>query len=313
MKHKIFLLVIVLILLAPANARAAVLYFKPNQSSQNLGDTFIQEIRLNTEGEFINTAEIYIEYPQDILELADFSNGNSVLSLWIENPEVKNGFIHFIAGVPAGYQGSDGFVAKMIFFTKTSSIQSDTANADALLGTIRFSESSKILLNDGVGTLANVEFESANVVIIPKLLSKVEDEWHDEIMLDSTSPEPFIVSVSKHKDIFGGKYFISFSTVDKQTGIDHYEVFEYFDGKVSETKNAASPYLLDNQELNGIIRVRAVDKRGNEAISEIRLNNELESKTQNRISKTAIPVFIFSVLLVCASAIAIYAKKSRKK
>ncbi|MBI3420533.1 MAG: hypothetical protein HY006_00535 [Candidatus Sungbacteria bacterium] len=34
--------------------------------------------------------------------------------------------------------------------------------------------------------------------------------------------------------------------------------------------DAKSPYLLENQKLNGTIKVRAVDKAGNEAVVEVR-------------------------------------------
>ena len=59
-------------------------------------------------------------------------------------------------------------------------------------------------------------------------------------------------------------YFLVFSGIDKQTGIDYYEVKE---GQ-GNWKRAEFPYVLEDQTLQGIIEVRAVDKAGNERIAE---------------------------------------------
>ena len=57
-------------------------------------------------------------------------------------------------------------------------------------------------------------------------------------------------------------HFLIFSTTDKQTGIDCYEIKE---GE-KDWKKEKSPYLLEDQTLRSIIKVRAVDKAGNERI-----------------------------------------------
>ena len=60
--------------------------------------------------------------------------------------------------------------------------------------------------------------------------------------------------------MFGGRYYIVFSTTDKESGLDHYEIFEN-----GVWKRITSPYLLKNQSLLGVgaIQVRAIDKAGN--------------------------------------------------
>jgi len=79
---------------------------------------------------------------------------------------------------------------------------------------------------------------------------------------DTIPPEPFSIEIYKEPLIFDGKYFLIFSAVDKQTGIDFYEAKE---GDNSWQKQK-SPYLLEDQQLNSIINVKAVDKAGNERI-----------------------------------------------
>ena len=73
-----------------------------------------------------------------------------------------------------------------------------------------------------------------------------------------------MVEIHQNPSIFEGKYFITFSTTDKQTGINYYKVKE---GK-RDWQRAASPDLLNNQNLSDIIKVRAMDKAGNERTAE---------------------------------------------
>lgn len=224
-----------------------------------MGDTFIQEIRLNTEGEYVNVAEVKVVFPSDAVEVVDFSKGNSVLTLWAEEPSRKDGVVSFVGGTPAGYQGWDGILGKIIFRAKGS----------AGLADIRFDDSSRALLNDGLGTQATLKVKNAKFTILREIGKESEDQWKSDIAQDNISPEPFDVEIRKEAGLYNGKYFITFSTVDKQTGVDHYEVIESRDGKVFENKDAKSPYLLENQKLDGTIRVRAVDKAGNEAVVKI--------------------------------------------
>lgn len=73
---------------------------------------------------------------------------------------------------------------------------------------------------------------------------------------------------------YQGRLFAVFSTVDKQTGVDHYEVAEVptADLGLSEGEwkwtRAVSPYLIKDQNLDGVIKVWAIDKAGNERIEE---------------------------------------------
>jgi len=95
-------------------------------------------------------------------------------------------------------------------------------------------------------------------------------------MIDTTPPEALEPQIGQEPKVFEGKYFIAFSTIDKQTGIDYYEILEadkrgYQRGTIrkAEWKKGSSPYLLEDQSLRSVIKVKAVDKAGNERIEEI--------------------------------------------
>ena len=115
-----------------------------------------------------------------------------------------------------------------------------------------------------------------------KLLN--EEKWSPKVttitMIDTTNPEEFI---SQIVDIEGKKY-LAFSTADATSGIDHYEVLEIGlnwlgdikSGQETEWKIVESPYLLEDQNLRSIIKIKAVDKADNERLSEIVLYSGLK-------------------------------------
>jgi len=264
----ILIIAILSFLYAPV-AHAAILYFEPAEAVYNFEESFVQEMRIDTEGQNINIADIKVSYPKDVLTAEDFSNANSILTLWPLVPVYENGILSFTGGVPVGYKGSDGLLGKIIFRVKPPA--KDGGYDPSVRKEIKFLPESKILLNDGAGTEAGVISQDAGFIVVEKFAEEIEDNWQREISLDDIAPEPFDVLISQDDSVYGGKYFITFSTVDNQTGIDHYEVFEYRGNKSWVNKNAQTPYLLENQKLDGIIEVRALDKAGNETIGEVRL------------------------------------------
>jgi hypothetical protein len=82
---------------------------------------------------------------------------------------------------------------------------------------------------------------------------------------DKSPPEPFEMGVGRDPGIFDNKYFISFFATDRESGIDYYEVKE---GDQTFVR-AESPYLLKDQSLRSTIKVKAVDKAGNERLTEL--------------------------------------------
>ena len=260
----------------PLGVRAAVLYLEPSSGEYQPGDTFIEEIRINTEQECINTIKADLSFSQDLLEAVDFGIGNSILTLWIENPKINQnaGLISFIGGVPGGYcgrvpgdPGASNLFGKIIFKV----LETDGKQQ----AEIEFLASSQVLLNDGKGTPAELTTQGAIFTILPQKPEELlKDEWQEEIEKDKIPPEPFVIEVRQDPEIFEGKYYLVFSTTDKQTGLDHYEVAEVRVTGVRplqklEWKVVESPYLLEDQSLQSIIKVRAVDKAGNERIVEV--------------------------------------------
>ncbi|MFH1451540.1 MAG: hypothetical protein ABIF89_02975 [bacterium] len=255
MQRPCLLLLIFTFFLLPLGAKGATLYLSPSSGEHRQGDTFITEVRLDTEGELINTCEVNLNFSSDSLGAVNVSDGGSVLSLWPKTPVFSNseGALSFTGGIPGGFKG-DGKLLSIIFEAVAPTFAE-----------VNFKDSSRLLLNDGFGTPAGFAAQKAVFTILAGKLEIPRDAWKEELEKDDVPPESFEMEISKNPIVFEGKYFIVFSTVDNQTGIDHYEIKE---GE-GEWKRGESPYLLEDQSLKNKISVKAIDKAGNERISEI--------------------------------------------
>jgi len=253
--------------LFPNSANATILYLEPSEGTYHVNDTFLVEVRIDVEDKCINVVDVNLSFSQDILKAIDFSKGDSILTIWPEAPIIDQnlGLISFAGGIPGGYCGrlpgdpeKTSLLGKIVFRVVPRGVLRDSAQ-------VVFKDDSQILLNDGLGTLAEFTTKGAVFTILPeRLVEPSKDEWQIELRKDNIPPEPFEIKIYQDPAIFDGKYFIVFSTTDKQTGIDYYEVKE---GE-RDWQRVESPYLLEDQTLKSIIKVRAVDKAGNERIAE---------------------------------------------
>lgn len=270
MKHKILfcLLFCVCFAILPLATWAAVLYLTPKTGQYQPGDTFLVEIRIDTEEECINAVEANLSYDKDVLEATDFSRGKSVLTLWVKSPTIdeNSGLISFTGGVPGGYcgrvpgdPGESNLLGKIIFRVPGMRVVEQEKD----LAEIKFLENCQVFLNDGLGTRAKLTTQGATFKILPKA-EPPKDEWKEELKKDDIPPELFQIEINQEPSVFQDKYFITFSTTDKQTGLDYYEIKE---GEL-DWRKAESPYLLEDQGLRSIIKVKAVDKAGNIRIAE---------------------------------------------
>ncbi len=126
--------------------------------------------------------------------------------------------------------------------------------------------------------------------------------------------------LTKDDVAFTGNYFIVFSTTDKQTGISHYEImeepaeeFKHFSwgGVDAPWVTANSPYVLQDQSLNSIIRVKAIDKAGNEYVATL-----IPDETMQSISRNQILIYVFigigaTVLLILAMGLWFFIRRRK--
>jgi hypothetical protein len=265
----------------PVQVFAAILSLDPPAGKFGPGDTFILTVRLDTApSECINAAAVELTYPTDWMKAVAVSNGESLFTLWPEEPSVDlaAGVIRFEGGIPGGYCGriqgdpeKTNILAKVIFSLPGNMIGGKTTTVPEQLS-VTFGGETRVLLNDGWGTAAPLTLRSGSYT--RELLSRgLPNEWLDVIHEDTVPPDLFTIALEHDKNTFQGKYFIVFSTVDKQSGVHHYEVAEddpvslgYTRGKLGEKAlfvTVPSPYVLRDQSLGSRIIVRAYDHAGN--------------------------------------------------
>ncbi len=217
-------------------------------------------ISLNTQDEVVNVVSGDVVYPKDLLAFEGFEDGGSLVSVWIDRFVEKDGRIHYAGMIPGGYQGSEGYVASLIFEAKKP------GEAQILIDNV------KAFRHDGLGT--EIPLPSSSVLIA---ISHDAPEPEGVIgVIDSTAPEPFSIFLSREGETFEGKWFIVFLAQDKGVGIDHYEVAERrevwgvntsTDGL--EWERVESPYVLKDQLRLSRIFVKAIDRAGNETVVEL--------------------------------------------
>jgi len=259
LRHTLLVFGILLLAGVPGAAHAASIYLDPATSTAKLGDTFITTVRIDPQGACVNAVSVTLNYPTDTLRAVDFSRGDSILSLWVSDPVIDTaaGTVTFEGGIPGGYCGH---------------IQGDTSPSNALgevvftvvgagasRAEISLSPQTSAYLSDGQGTKAPLTTSDASVTLAAEA-GTPQNPWLEEIAADNIPPDPFTVYLESDSHVFGGNYFVVFSTVDKQSGLDHYEILEH-----GTWRRVTSPYQLPDQSPQGLrgVEVRAIDKAGN--------------------------------------------------
>jgi hypothetical protein len=247
MKKSFTIKLIILLTLAfffNRNVLAATLELNTEKNTFQQAETFTLTVFLNTEGDSINTIEGNLKYDDNFIKAEAVNIGSSFISFWVEKPDLKtSGLIHFSGITPGGISTSNGEVFKVTFQTEK------IGDTTLLLNNIN------LFLNDGQGSTIPAKIKNANIMINQGInINKTVDL----ISNDKVPPEKFNIIRTQDSSLFDNKYFIVFSTVDKGSGIDRYQVCELF-----KCVSAESPFLLWNQTPFYRIVVHAYDSNGN--------------------------------------------------
>ncbi len=216
----------------------------PQSGEISVGDEMLVNFSLESEGEVQNALEGVITASNN-LEILNVVTGNSIVSIWLENPSKFTGDkINFSGVIPAGYNNESGQIFSIVLRAKETGVAKIT-----LSGASTF-------LNDGLGTEEKVIDKTLSFGIKKAISGK---EPYKISVKDVNAPEDFTVELLKDDNLFEGNWALVFTGRDLGSGLKEYEVLEGH--KVF--KQVTSPYLLENQRLNEKIYVRAIDNEGN--------------------------------------------------
>lgn len=319
------------LIVIPQSSHAASLYIDPAMSEIYRGDAIELSVRLDTDeaaGECINAVDAVISYSANITPV-DISLGNSIFSMWVQEPVInqEEKTISFAGGIPNGYCGRvqgdprlTNTIATMIFRSPGFSIGG--GDADEGIAKVSFTDFTTAYVNDGLGTKAELSTYGTQISLNKKAGPGIVDPWRQAVSEDTQPPEEFSIFLEKEDLAFSGKYYISFNTTDKQTGIDQYQVMEQplaeF-GTFSWGRADApwivtrSPYTLKDQSLNSIIRVKAVDKAGNEYVATLLPEESMRTISREQITTFVIFGIMAIIVLCCLAIIVAVVRRQLKK
>ena len=280
---KIFILILFTTFFLPMVSFAAEISLYSTKDKFALNESFLVQVFLDTKDATVNAVEGTVVFPSDVLELKETRDGNSAINFWVEKPHsvVKNE-VNFSGINTGGFSGQKRFLFSMVFEIKK--LESNVISFNNI----------QVLENNGLGTKISTTEMPFSFYITKEPLS-VSDS--DLALEDTETPESFVPSVASDSTMFDGKNFIVFSTVDKVTGIDHFEIKEspWIFGVGSKYIKAESPYVLKDQTLKSEIYIKAVDRGGNERIVKIGAQNNIILLMQYFIIGIIICVCIFSL------------------
>jgi hypothetical protein len=278
-----------------SKSHAALLYFDPLSADVYRGDTIALDLRIDTDAEeCINTIDAVIHYDESI-RAVDISTGESILNVWVESPVINEEAhtISFAGGIPGGYCGripGDPKLTNILITVLFRSPGLSIGTTKTPIARIELDASSQVLLHDGLGTVASLRTQNAELTLLDTPGTAQSDAWRDEIQSDTEPPSDFQITLTRDETAFSGDYFIVFNALDKQSGIDHYEIFEepfedfsLFKWGRADTpwQPTESPHVLKDQSLGSTIWVKAIDKAGNERVVKFVPDNALNKNSQN--------------------------------
>jgi len=328
---RLFVLLGFFFIFAPG-ALAATLYIDPGVKTLGRGDAMTVAVRVMPDkeaGECINVIDATITYTENI-QPVDISIGKSIFNVWVEPPTInkENRTITFAGGIPNGYCGRvegdprlTNIIAEFIF--RSPGLMIGASNDP--IARIDFGEDTQVLLNDGQGSQAPLRTLGGTFTLEKGAgAGGIVDDWREAVGEDNTPPESFSIELEKDDQgvYFSGKNFIVFSTTDKQTGISHYEVteepvleFKQFNWGATGVPwiKAESPYVLKDQTLNSVIRVRAIDKAGNEYVATF-----VPDESNKTLSRNDLYMFILAgaaalVILILVIILIVSLRRRKKK
>jgi hypothetical protein len=181
-QHRYLFLIIFFI--AVHHADAATLTMNPTSGTFVVGSVLEVPVFVDTEGEAINAIQIEAKFPADKLQLISPSTGQSIITLWTQQPSYDNqkGTLSVQGVIPNGITTGKGLVTTMSFRVK--------APGDAYL---KFYDNTRVLKHDGLGTDL---LRSTNGAVYHFILPPPAGP----IVASKTHPDPYVTY--RGKDVF---------------------------------------------------------------------------------------------------------------
>jgi len=166
--------VLLFVAISVPQAYGAQLYFYPQNIESFEGETFVVEIRLNTEDKTVNALDISGSIDNGIIEA--ISTDSSLVQIFINSSYTETTF-RIAGGTPGGFSGNDVLARLNVHATELGRIN------------IAFDESANILAGTGeslaspikfLTAAANIKVPSENQIVITSRSHSNQNEWYNK-------------------------------------------------------------------------------------------------------------------------------------
>lgn len=284
--------IIASILFFPSLGQAASLSFVPSTGSYEVGSTFTVGIQTGSMSPALNAVSGVVAFPSDLLEVTSISKGQSIISLWVQEPSFSNsaGTINFEGIVlNPGYTGTNGRVLTVTFKVKVKGV-----------ATLSFAAGS-VLANDGEGSeiLSNRGTAKYQLVVVPEVVSvdiTPQETVTDNAGVSVAGELPAIESFSHAMDSWSNSHTGSFDFVLPADVISmRLLVNDKPDSVpvVSYTPPIASREIKDLEEGVSYLHVQYKTVQGWGPILHYKLKIDTQSPESFAITELAPSIFLF--------------------
>ena len=145
----------------------------PMENEYRIGELFAMPVELSGLEVPINTVQVDLKYPSELLEIVEVLTTDSFADIFLQK-EVRNdlGIARISGGLPSpGYSEESGLFARVLFVAKFSG-----------LGEVQILPTSMVLANDGKATNVLAEFKSTTFRITEERISRVEEEFQNSFL-----------------------------------------------------------------------------------------------------------------------------------
>lgn len=265
------------------------------QNKSNIATRIEVDIFIDTENKNINSFELTLVYPKELLVFDGYSDKNSVVPIWIFEPKkIKDGEIYFSGLIPGGIDrlydpinlnDNNIKLVKLFFITKSQGV------GNLLI------KNGLVLRNDGKGTKENLTLKSFNFSVISQ--NKKDESLNikekiDTLSLnDSKPPLHFKINIIDRSLLVRSPRLAVFNTKDETSGIERYEVRVGY-GKY---KIAQSPFPLPYRLFSFNLGVKAYDFSGNFVEEEIVVPGETTKYLFTILFGIMISILIYRIII----------------
>lgn len=238
----------------PVFAKAAEIHFDPQDSSIGTEGEFLVGVNLTSE-ERVNAISLVLPIPTG-LRLMGVSDGNSIVTLFVEQPSFDDDerSLSFSGVIPNGFSGEEGRLVTLTFAPEKR-VGSATFVLDP--GSEAYAKEGEPVALYGRALTLPFAAGKRNLQDFPP--DRDPPEEFDPVLIPDPSPQ-------------GSGLLIAFSTVDKASGIERYEVKESVWGNWFPSygwQETTSPHRLTDATRTSWVYVRATDEAGNSYVAMI--------------------------------------------